>query len=54
MKDLYGDDGLPLTLPKGALGQKDPPKRWERTPPNKPPPVRRQPVIREPEPDLEE
>jgi len=20
MKDLYGDDGLPLTLPKGALG----------------------------------
>jgi len=27
MKDLYGDDGLPLTLPKGALGQKDPPKR---------------------------
>lgn len=25
VKSLYGDDDLPLTLPKGALGHKDPP-----------------------------
>lgn len=27
LKSLYGDEDLPLTLPKGSLGPKDPPKR---------------------------
>lgn len=38
-RSIYADDDLPILLPHGALGEKEKPKPWKRTPPQ-PTPVK--------------